>query len=85
MSSKAERRNLSRMDQVSSSPSMPQGLIPIDHWGHHYDYPPVGQMRHLCFNRHSNGLAEAFVKLGRRRLVDPVVFWKRVREQGVES
>ena len=60
----------------------PVGLIPAANWNDHYDWPPPGGLRHIIFHAESNGFAEAIVRVGRRVLVDPVVFWEIVRSQG---
>lgn len=56
-------------------------LIPATSWNKHYQWPPIGGLRHLIFNAKQNGFAPAFKRVGRRVLVDPDIFWKIVDEQ----
>jgi hypothetical protein len=60
-------------------------LIPLIEWNRYHVWPPQGTLRSLMFNRKCNGFAPAFVKCGRRVLIDETRFFecltaKRERE-----
>ena len=57
-------------------------LIPLTDWNKHHEWPPQGGLRHLTFHRESNGFARAFVKCGRRVLVDEIEFFNCVARSG---
>ena len=56
-------------------------FIPVTKWNNHYEWPPIGGMRHLIFYANTNGFAPAFKRVGRRVLVDADRFWSIVKEQ----
>lgn len=56
-------------------------LIPLVDWPKFHPWPPVGGLRHLAFFRDSNGFSKAFVKIGRRILIDEAEFLKQIRSQ----
>lgn len=56
-------------------------LIPVPAWNDHHDWPPPGGMRHLIFNAATNGFHHAFVRVGRRVLVDEQAFFAAVASQ----
>ena len=53
-------------------------LIPVPDWNDHHSWPPLGGMRHLIFHAATNGFARAFVRVGRRVLVDEAAFFECV-------
>ncbi|MCU7801942.1 MAG: hypothetical protein KZQ96_02000 [Candidatus Thiodiazotropha sp. (ex Lucinoma borealis)] len=55
--------------------------IPVTKWNDHYDWPPIGGLRHIIFNTNTNGFAPAIMRVGRRVLIDPEKFWEVVEEQ----
>lgn len=57
-------------------------IIPVTKWNDHYEWPPIGGLRHLIFYENTNGFASAFKRVGRRVLVDADRFWSIVEEQG---
>jgi len=57
-------------------------LIPLTEWHKHHEWPPQGGLRHLMFHRESNGFARAFVKCGRRVLVNEAEFFNCVTRNG---
>ena len=57
-------------------------IIPVSKWNDHYDWPPAGGMRYLIFHARTNGFDNAFLRVGRRVLVDVDRFWSIVEEQG---
>jgi len=56
-------------------------LIPLTDWPKHHPWPPLGGLRHLAFNRHSNGFSRCVRKIGRRLLIDEAEFFAWVAEQ----
>lgn len=56
----------------------PPRLIPVPAWNQYHSWPPAGGMRHLIFNATTNGFARAFVRVGRRVLVDEAEFFRCV-------
>ena len=66
----------------SNSDDRPGRLIPIDSWPEFYPWPTPPGLRHLAFNSETNGFKTAFVKVGRRRLVDDAEFFRCARDQG---
>lgn len=57
-------------------------LIPLTQWEKFHPWPTVGGLRHLAFNRDKNGFGPAFVKIGRKLLVDEARFFEIAREIG---
>lgn len=51
-------------------------------FGKVYEYPTLGALRKMAFESGGNGLKEAFLKIGRRRLVLPETFFRLLREKG---
>lgn len=58
--------------------------IPVTNWEKYHEWPRLGGMRHLIFNRHKNGLDQFDVikKIGKRVLIDEVAFFDWVANQG---
>lgn len=50
-------------------------LIPVPEWNQYHAWPPEGGLRHMIFNKDSNGFATAFKKVGRRVLIDEAEFF----------
>lgn len=57
-------------------------LIALTDWPKHHEWPPIGGLRHLMFHRQKNGFASAFVKVGRRVLVNEQEFFDCIARQG---
>ena len=53
-------------------------LIPVPQWNDHHLWPPIGGLRHLIFNKDTNGFAMCVVKLGRSVLIDEEKFFEWV-------
>ena len=53
-------------------------LIPLTDWNRYHAWPPQGGLRHLKFNQDRNGFAGAFVKCGRRVLINEAKFFECV-------
>ncbi|NOU15338.1 MAG: hypothetical protein HOO92_15500 [Methylococcaceae bacterium] len=56
-------------------------LIPVPEWNQHHTWPPQGGLRHLIFNKKTNGFASAFKRVGRRVLIDEAEFFACVDRQ----
>lgn len=58
--------------------------IPITFKGFHqnYEYPSPGALRKMAFESNANGLKNAFLKVGRRRLVLPETLFRLLKEKG---
>lgn len=56
-------------------------LIPVTKWNEHFEWPPIGGLRHIIFHAETNGFAPAIKRVGRRVLIDPKKFWEIVEEQ----
>ena len=56
-------------------------LIPITDWNQYHPWPPTGGMRHLRFHENAKGFSGAFIKVGRRVLVDEARFFECVKNQ----
>lgn len=51
-------------------------LIPLTEWNKHHPWPPQGGLRHLVFHENTNGFKEAFIRVGRRVLIDERRFFE---------
>lgn len=58
------------------TPSSNQRLIPLTQWNNYHLWPPIGGLRHLVFNAHNNGFERAFIRVGRRVLIDEAAFFE---------
>lgn len=47
-----------------------------------YDYPSLGGLRKMVYESDVNGLKEAFLKVGRRRLVLPQTLFRLLKKKG---
>jgi hypothetical protein len=47
-----------------------------------YDYPSFGALRKMAYESEVNGLKEAFLKVGRRRLVLPDTLFRLLKKKG---
>ena len=47
-----------------------------------YEYPSPGALRKMVYERDVNGLKEAFLKVGRRRLILPETFFRLLKKKG---
>lgn len=53
-------------------------LIPLVEWNRYHVWPPQGGLRHLAVHKERNGFAPAFVKCGRRVLINEERFFECV-------
>ncbi len=51
-------------------------------FGKSYEYTTIGALRKMAFESDMNGLKDAFLKVGRRRLVLPETLFRLLREKG---
>jgi len=56
-------------------------LIPANEWNEHHHWPPLGGLRHLIHHSKNNGFADAFIRCGRRVLVDEERFFEILQDQ----
>jgi hypothetical protein len=64
------------MSKQTLQPTKPATrLIPVPEWSQYHAWPPEGGLRHMIFNKDSNGFASAFKKVGRRVLIDEAEFF----------
>lgn len=58
--------------------------IPVPNWEKHHEWPRLGGLRNLIFNRHKNGFDHFGVvkKVGKRVLIDEAAFFQWVANQG---
>ncbi|MDR3477641.1 MAG: hypothetical protein P4M14_06390 [Gammaproteobacteria bacterium] len=58
--------------------------IPVPNWEKHHEWPRLGGLRNLIFNRHTNGfdLFGVVKKIGKRVLIDETAFFNWVANQG---
>lgn len=63
---------------VPNQSASPPRLIPLVDWPDHHAWPPIGGLRHLAFHADTNGFAPAFVRVGKRVLVDEAAFFRAV-------
>lgn len=56
-------------------------LIALADWPRYHAWPPVGGLRHLRFHQSAKGFESAFVKVGRRVLIDEAKFFECVEKQ----
>jgi hypothetical protein len=61
--------------------------IPVPNWEKHHEWPRIGGLRNLIFNRHKNGFDKFGVvkKVGKRVLIDEVAFFEWVSIQGTRT
>jgi hypothetical protein len=57
-------------------------LIPVTKWPELHAWPPIGGLRHLIFNAHSNGFAAVIRRIGGRVLIDEAAFFAWVDQEG---
>jgi len=57
-------------------------LIPVSRWADFHPWPPIGGLRHLIFNAHSNGFDAVVRRIGRRVLIDEAAFFAWADRQG---
>lgn len=58
--------------------------IPVPNWEKLHEWPRLGGLRNLIFNRHKNGFDQFGVvkKIGKRVLIDETAFFEWVANQG---
>lgn len=71
---------LSNPTQTLAPAKETPNLIPVPRWNEHHTWPPPGGLGHLIFYAATNGFKRAFVRVGRRVLVDEAAFFDCVAE-----
>lgn len=56
--------------------------IPVPNWEKYHDWPRIGGLRNLIFNKHKNGFDKVVKKVGKRVLIDEAAFFEWVEQQG---
>lgn len=56
--------------------------IPATNWNNHHEWPPIGGLRNLIFNKDKNGFAKVIKKVGKRVLIDEAAFFEWIANQG---
>ena len=59
--------------------------IPVPQWDKTHDWPSIGGLRNLIFNKDKNGFARVVKKVGKRVLIDEAAFFEWVANQGKEG
>ena len=62
-----------------------KSYVTVKTFSERHDACPEGGIRHLIFNSKSNGFDDAFVRVGRKVLIDENLFFKILREQNEVS
>jgi len=57
-------------------------LIPLTRWNDFHPWPPLGGLRHLVLQRHTNGFDAVICRIGRRVLLDEQAFFAWVERVG---
>lgn len=63
------------------TPTVPK-LIALTDWPKHHEWPPIGGLRHLVFHAKQKGFETAFVRCGRRVLINESEFFRCISQQG---
>lgn len=50
--------------------------IPVPSWNKYHEWPPVGGLRNLIFNKNKNGFHKVVKKVGKRVLIDETAFFE---------
>ena len=50
-------------------------LIPVPNWEKYHEWPRLGGLRNLIFNKHKNGFHTVVKKVGKRVLIDEAAFF----------
>ncbi|HBD7468634.1 TPA: hypothetical protein ACUTUG_000732 [Legionella pneumophila] len=56
--------------------------IPVPNWEKHHEWPRIGGLRNLIFNKDKNGFDKVVKKVGKRVLIDEAAFFEWVANQG---
>lgn len=59
--------------------------IPVPLWNDFHVWPTVVGLRYLIFNKDKNGFAKVVKKIGKRVLIDEILFFEWVEEQNSEK
>lgn len=59
--------------------------IPVPDWSKHHEWPNLGGLRFLIYNKDKNGFAKVVKKVGKRVLIDEAAFFEWVEEKNKQS
>lgn len=60
----------------------PTRYIPVPSWNNYHEWPALGGLRSLIFNKHKNGFDRVVKKIGKRVLIDEAAFFEWVASKG---
>ncbi|SCA62554.1 Uncharacterized protein SCG7109_AB_00310 [Chlamydiales bacterium SCGC AG-110-M15] len=60
-------------------------LIPATKWSKYHEWPSIGGLRHLIFNKDENGFYKVVRKAGYRVLIDERKFFEWIEEQNARE
>lgn len=55
--------------------------IPVTDWNKYHNWPPVGGIRHLIYERHKNGFDKVLKRPTRKWLIDEEAFFVWLKER----
>lgn len=55
-------------------------LIPLTEWNKYHSWPPQGGLRHMVFHEKTNGFSDAFIRVGKRVLIDENRFFQIIKQ-----
>ena len=55
--------------------------IPVTKWNNYHPWPPPGGLRYLIFNGRKNGFEACLVRVGRRILINEMLFFVWIKKQ----
>lgn len=56
-------------------------IFTIKQFAHLYAWPTEASIRSIFYKRHENGFEDAFIRMGRRILIDEKVFWECLKNK----
>ena len=60
-------------------------ILTVQQWKQQHEWPSEGGLRYLIFNSERNGFSGAFLRIGRRVLIDEKKFFECVDRVGTQS
>lgn len=70
------------MENQTNAPTGPPSLLSVSQFCQKHEWANVGGIRHLLFNRETNGFDRCVVRLGRKILLDENAVFDWLRERG---
>lgn len=81
MTSLEENKNADSADYPEPNTYAPHTLSSVRMFSYKYPSFPEGGLRHMIFHAESNGFAKAFLRIGRKVLIDEEVFFQCIADQ----